>query len=352
MSAFYFFDFSLCRKKIRKIGKYNNVEILKVTKKGIQISHADGICCITEDDLSDGYKKILSSEIEQYHKLKNSHIIRVAKLRKQQSEELKTLITKIPQMTPKELQSWSKKRLGVYFNDENFPTRFNSAFYYADNKAAFQKAFEERMPKIYNDYLENLSKKLCQKTPDAIDKECRRLFGIKYSDRNFRQKLKKKMNYATNFDSFFSRIDKSIKIYNQKRQREVAEQRRKQKQIREQAKKQKLNSMYHDILQMVKRAKSQNTLSDNQLTRLIQLRGQVRDTQKHFSLSQAQSSFLKHLDDAGECANLYFTFLKIARFHAQFQQFDKSEQLRRDAGKAKDNAMKMLEFALDAYNSF
>jgi hypothetical protein len=226
-------------KTLYKICDYINVEVLKVTARGIQISHSEGVSYITEGMLSASEKKLLASEIEECRRLKNIQTANIEKARKNQTLELENLINKLPRMTLKELLTWSKKRVGMYFNDKKFPARLNSTFYYAENKAAFHKALEKRIVTLYNEYLENLSKILCQKTPDAIDMECQKLFGIKYSDRNFRSKLKKRLSYATNFDPFFSSVDKSINAYHEKRRREEEERRRRQ----EQEERQRLNRM-------------------------------------------------------------------------------------------------------------
>ena len=139
-------------KKFHRIGTYSNVEILKVTEKGIYISHSEGICYITENDLSDGQKKLLSAEIEQYHKLKSSHIAHVKKLRKQQTEQLETLITQIPKMTWKELLHWGKTNTGFYLSSRQFWTNFDSAFKYAENRIECKKYLVKESNRIYQEY--------------------------------------------------------------------------------------------------------------------------------------------------------------------------------------------------------
>ena len=227
-------------KKFYKIGNYSKVEILKITAKGIQVLHSYGIGYITDENLSESEKKLLQPEIEQYHKLKNIRAANIEKITNSQTQELDDLIKRLPGMKYNELQAWSKKRVGISFNDKKFPARLNSTFYYADNKAAFQKALKKRIVTLYNEYLKNLSKMLCKKTPDAIDRDCQKLFGRKYSDRNFRSKLKQRLSYATNFDYFFNSVDKSIENYYkaEKRRKEeekrarIAEERRKEEEKR------------------------------------------------------------------------------------------------------------------------
>ena len=338
-------------KTFYKISNYKQVKVLRVSAKVIQISHSYGIAYITDEMLSDAEKKLLASEIVEYHRLKNIQALNIEKNQKNQTQELENLINKLPQMTLKELLTWSKKRVGVYFNYKKFSTRLNSVFYYASNRAAFQKALEVRLTVLYNEYLEKLSKKLYNTTPDTIDMECQKLFGIKYSNRNFRQKLKQKLNYATNFDSFFSSIDKSIEIYHEKRRKEEEERRRRQ----EQEERQRLNSMYQNILQefvnLANYARSQNTLSDNALRSLSQFRERAKHLQERASLSKAQRHFLESLHTAGEWADLYFENLRLANVFTNIHKFNNAEQCINEARNARYHATKMLAVTIHAYNA-
>ena len=119
-------------KKFRKIGRYKNVEIIKITGKGIQISHEDGISVITERGLSARDKKLLASELEQYFKLKNARNAAIGRVRAKQTEELAELMKKLPTMPSTQIEVWVKNRCGVRPDDNEFWEKFILKSYFEE----------------------------------------------------------------------------------------------------------------------------------------------------------------------------------------------------------------------------
>ena len=219
-------------KKFYKIGNYTKVEILKITAKGIQISHSHGISYITDKDISESQKNLLRHEIEQYHKLRNIRAATIEKITNNQTEELDDLIKRLPEMQYKELQEWSRKRVGVYLTHNEFDSKFASKFQLAKNKQACLKSIKKRIRSIYNESLVNISKKLCVMTPFEIDAACKKWFGKRFSDKNFRKEIEKRYRFADNVNCFFDTVNKCIKDFwkqqeeDQKRQAEIERQKK------------------------------------------------------------------------------------------------------------------------------
>ena len=224
-------------KKFYKIGNYTKVEILRITAKGIQISHSHGISYITDKDLSESQKNLLQHEIEQYHKLKNIHAKNVEKTVLNQTQELDDLIKRLPQMKYKELQAWSKKRVGVYFTHNEFDPKFSSKFQLAKNKQACLTSIKKRIRSIYNESLVNIAKKLCIMTPSEIDATCKKWFGKRFSNKKFREEIEKRYCFANNVNWFFDTVNKSIEDFwkqqeeDKKRQAEIERQRKEREEM-------------------------------------------------------------------------------------------------------------------------
>ena len=224
-------------RKFYKLGNYTKVEILKITAKGIQVLHSHGISYITDNDLSESQKALLRHEIEQYHKLKNIRAANIEKITNSQTKELDDLIKRLPEMKYKELQIWSKKRVGVYFTHKEFDSKFSSKFQLAKNKQMCLKSIKERIKSIYNESLVNISKKLCNMTPSEIDATCKKWFGKSFSDKKLREEIKKRYCFADNVNYFFDTVNKSIEDFwkqqeeNKKRQAEIERQKKEREEM-------------------------------------------------------------------------------------------------------------------------
>ena len=224
-------------KKFYKIGNYTKVEILRITVKGIQISHSHGISYITDKDISESQKNLLQHEIEQYHKLKNIHAKNVEKTVLNQTQELDDLIKRLPQMKYKELQAWSRKRIGVYFTHNEFDSKFSSKFQLAKNKQASLTSIKKRIRSIYNESLVSISKKLCVMTPSEIDATCKKWFGKRFSNKKFREEIEKRYCFANNVNCFFDTVNKSIEDFwkqqeeDKKRQAEIERQKKEREEM-------------------------------------------------------------------------------------------------------------------------
>ncbi|MBQ9088743.1 MAG: hypothetical protein IJY46_08205 [Lentisphaeria bacterium] len=57
-------------KKFARLGEYKNVQITRITQRGIQILHADGISYINIENLSDSEKELIKDEIAQWEAAK------------------------------------------------------------------------------------------------------------------------------------------------------------------------------------------------------------------------------------------------------------------------------------------
>ena len=297
-------------KKLYSIGNYTNVEVLNVTADGILISHSWGISRITDEKLSDEDKNSLASEIKQYHKLRKIQKTNIEKKTKKtkkiQTEELKNLMTKIPQMSLKELQNWSKKRIGAYLSDKNFSTRFNHVFFFAENKDLF-------LTVIYDEYFKKLSKELCNMSPERIDMECERLFEAKYSDKNFRRILKQRYHFVGVLNTFFTKIDRSIANY-----RQQENERRRKENIRKQQENERRRKEQNQLAQITYRNLLSNFVTtvnhanhdENLMKNLVQLGKQAAFIKNNLKLTVAQVNFLDKIIGASVHANLYFKFVK------------------------------------------
>ena len=219
-------------RKFYKIGNYTKVEILKITAKGIQISHSHGISYITDKDITESQKNLLQHEIEQYHKLRNIRAENVKKIVLNQTQELDDLIKRLPGMKYNELQAWSKKRVGVNFTHKEFDSRFALKFPLAKNQQACLKSIKKRIKSIYNASLVQISKHLCAMTPSEIDATCKKWFGKRFSNKKFREEIEKRYCFADNVNWFFDTVNKSIEDFwkqqeeDKKRQAEIERQRK------------------------------------------------------------------------------------------------------------------------------
>ncbi len=71
-------------KSFKKLGRYKNVEIDKISYRGIHIIHDSGLATLTGDGFSSEEKKLLEKELKKYQELKEQYAI------KQELDEIKS----------------------------------------------------------------------------------------------------------------------------------------------------------------------------------------------------------------------------------------------------------------------
>ena len=74
-------------KKFRYIGGFNDVQIMRVDHRGIQVMHAEGIGYLNPDDFSETDKKLLASELATVEASKKAYAAQQAQIKKQQKAD-------------------------------------------------------------------------------------------------------------------------------------------------------------------------------------------------------------------------------------------------------------------------
>lgn len=76
-------------RKFQALGGYSDVQIMSVSHRGIQISHADGMCLLNDADLNDSEKLELKAELEQVAAMAKAHAEKQKQLARLRAQEAK-----------------------------------------------------------------------------------------------------------------------------------------------------------------------------------------------------------------------------------------------------------------------
>ena len=339
-------------KKFRKIGRYKNVEIIKITGKGIQISHEDGISVITERGLSSRDKKLLASELKQYFKLKNARNAAIGRVRAKQTEELAELMKKLPTMVSTQIEVWVKNRCGVRPDDNEFWAKFKKVFELAENKSECHKMIIARMKASHNEQIDKILGQLKAVPIDNIFNESKKIFGVDLKNQSFRTILEKRYYMAENCDQFMKEVDKLINQYNREMERRRQEEERRRQEEERRRRAALAEQYYQNIMRdFVPLANNYTRGSDEFLRELIRLKGKADFVLSNASLTNSQHTFLKALSSSGGWADLYFRYCNLASQATNLHYFNKAEEFLRDAGDCRRKATSLFNAVVRAYNA-
>ncbi len=194
---------------------YEDYSVIKVSRSKIKISYRGGEIWISHKELPQKLLEKYSSEIQRqkeiYAQKQRKKQTELAVAQVEQTEELKQFLSNLQKMSWKELQLWSKKRVGIYLYQKEFEKKFLSVFSEAKDKHTVLKELKSRRTAQFNKSLMKLADKLSEVSPELIDSKSQNLLGFKYSDRNFREKLEKIFYFADKFDGFMERINSHIR---------------------------------------------------------------------------------------------------------------------------------------------
>lgn len=76
-------------RKFPTLGGYADVQIMSISHKGIQISHADGMCLLNASDLNDSEKLELKAELEQVAAMVKAHAEKQKQLARLKAQEVR-----------------------------------------------------------------------------------------------------------------------------------------------------------------------------------------------------------------------------------------------------------------------
>ena len=339
-------------KKFRKIGRYKNVEIIKITGKGIQISHEDGISVITERGLSARDKKLLASELEQYFKLKNVRSVAVGRVRAKQTEELAELMKKLPTMPSTQIEVWVKNRCGVRPDDNEFWAKFKKVFEFAENKSECHKMIIARMKASHNEEIEKLLAKFKAIQLDQILKESKKIFGVDLKDVSFRTILENRYYMAENCEQFIKESEKLIAQYDREMERRRIEEERRRQEEERRRRAALAEQYYQDIMKSFVSLANNYTRGSNEFLReLIRLKGKAEYVMSNASLSNIQYIFLKQLRNCGQLAGHYFEFLRLADTFQRFGHYYRANKAIDNAKNARNSAVNAFNEAIKMYNA-
>ena len=193
---------------------YENYKITAVSHNKVEILCHKGLIWIPHEELPQKLLEKYSSEIqrkkEMYAQKQRKKQAELTMAQAEQTEELKQFLSNLQKMSWKELLLWSKKRVGIYLYKKEFEEKFLSVFSEAKNKYTVLKELKSRRTAQFNKSLMNFAEELSREAPNVINNRCRRLFGVAYSDKNFRKKLVQYYVFSNKIDTFFSVVDKSI----------------------------------------------------------------------------------------------------------------------------------------------
>ena len=91
-------------KKFRYIGGFNDVQIMSVDHRGIQVMHAEGIGYLNPDDFSETDKKLLAAELATVEASKKAYAARQAQIKKQQKVDAAKIRTAKAAQTKEQVQ--------------------------------------------------------------------------------------------------------------------------------------------------------------------------------------------------------------------------------------------------------
>ena len=339
-------------KKFRKIGRYKNVEIIKITGKGIQISHEDGISVITERGLSARDKKLLASELEQYFKLKNVRSVAVGRVRAKQTEELAELMKKLPTMLSTQIEVWVKNRCGVRPDDNEFWAKFKKVFEFAENKSECHKMIIARMKASHNEEIEKLLAKFKAIQLDQILKESKKIFGVDLKDVSFRTIFENRYYMAENCEQFIKESEKLIAQYDREMERRRIEEERRRQEEERRRRAALAEQYYREVIRdFVPLANNYTRGSDAFLRELVSLKSKSDFVMSNASLTNSQHTFLKALSSSGFWAEHYWKKLNLASRYTNIYAFSDSNRCLREAREHKERAINHFNAAVRAYNA-
>lgn len=131
---------------------HKNVKIESITWKGIRIRYPEGnrdrARYITDKDLSAAEQKLLAEELKiwkQKMEKRNRRLNVKNQFKKNQEDELKDLVAKLPKMDRKAISKWFQDRIGTNPYRKDFQAKFFKNYEYAKNCRAAMKSCETRL---------------------------------------------------------------------------------------------------------------------------------------------------------------------------------------------------------------
>ncbi len=339
-------------KKFPRLGRYVNVEVTRVTPKGVQITHDDGVSIITEKGLSARDKKLIAAELEQYRKLKNARSATAGKKRKEQTAELAALMEKLPAMSSYQIEEWVKAKFGVRPDDDELWVKFKKVYEFAENNRECHKLILERMKAAQNEEVNSLIAKLKTVRIDDLLSESKKIFGVDIKSVSFRTALEKKYYMAENCGLFIKEAEKLITQYDKEMERRRIEEERRRREEELRRRRELAESYYREITgSFVQLANNVNRGSDQFLRQLIYLKGRAEYVMNNAQLSSLQHAFLKKLFECGEWAELHYKWLNLASQNSNLGRYYQAEECINDAKKCRNNAASEFNNAVRLYNA-
>ena len=198
-----------------KLGKYNDVRVMGVSHRGIQISHEYGICHITDKDLGRVETILLEKELHLYKTKLAEYQKNQQQASKAAQEKLQSLDQQLAQMSKAEIEAWAKKEVHKDIFAAGFKEDFKARFQMANASDSDTDAASEMLTKIFQrlqeiseeevsaadceqlqEKLNTLSANISDMTQQDIEKWAENTIGKKVSDPAFRKEFVKKFQAA------------------------------------------------------------------------------------------------------------------------------------------------------------
>ena len=156
-------------KSFYRIGKYYNVRIRSITHRGINIMHRNGVCFITEQDMSPAEARLLSSELAIYRQKLQAYEENIKMWLEFYQNKFDELSKKLPTMSLAEIEAWVAKELKKKLSSNDFSVFFRKKFGRVANGEEVLQKILQRVTQLQDQEIADLKKSACFRiTPKSI----------------------------------------------------------------------------------------------------------------------------------------------------------------------------------------
>lgn len=333
--------------------------------------HENGICFITENDLSDEEAEMLAEQLDLYRKKRTKYEERQKRHLAHLQQLLTDLTNKLPKMQQKDIEQWAIQEVKEELTSSDFGESFLKRFKIVPDHEEILQKILQRLTDIQNKEVEALKKRCMNKDTQTIDKITSQAIGLPFSHAGFSGKFAVKYYSASNRTDFFTAINDQIakniaakkeaerRAAEAKREaeRRAAEARRAAAERARQAEAQRRAELakqyYPELLnEFVVTANSfDGSCTDTFLKRVINHREKALFIQNSIQCSKAQNDFFNCVALSGLFAENHFKYLQLASRYTDLYQFNNSERCIQEAEDAGKSSVKYFRQAINAYNN-